>query len=101
MRAYYSEKVGKFLNTSDNEILGQLLRNHCFSNDFEQKRAWAQQIKILKKTLLIFKMQLYFSNLLYPIYITRDLETAKTWVKNKARGTQRIGLLAHSNAIRL
>lgn len=37
----------------------------------------------------------------YPIYITRDLETAKNWVKNKARGTQRIGLLAHSNAIRL
>ena len=41
MRAYYSETVSKFLNTPDNEILGQLLMNHCFANDIEQKRAWA------------------------------------------------------------
>ena len=37
MRSYYSEKVSKFLNSSDNEILGQLLMNHSFSNDFRAK----------------------------------------------------------------
>ncbi len=37
----------------------------------------------------------------YPIMITRNLETAKTWVKNKARGTERYGLLASSGALRL
>lgn len=54
MRAYYSKKVSKFLNTTDNEILGQLLMNHCFPNDLEQKRAWAEQIYLLKQNLVDF-----------------------------------------------
>ena len=54
MRSYYSEKVSKFLNSSDNEILGQLLMNHSFSNDLEQKRAWLEQIRILKGALVDF-----------------------------------------------
>lgn len=37
----------------------------------------------------------------YPIRITRDLDRAKTWVQEKARGTQRYGLLATSGALRL
>lgn len=37
----------------------------------------------------------------YPIKITRNLETAKKWVKNKARGNERYGLLASSGALRL
>mgnify|MGYP001138270267 CR=1 FL=1 len=37
----------------------------------------------------------------YPIRITRNLETAKKWVKNKARGNERYGLLASSGALRL
>ena len=37
----------------------------------------------------------------YPIKITRNFETAKKWVKNKARGTERYGLLASSGALRL
>lgn len=37
----------------------------------------------------------------YPIAITRDLTTAKSWVKSKARGNERYGLLASSNAARL
>lgn len=54
MRAYYSEKVSNFLNASDNEILGQLLMRHNFSDDQEQKRAWAEQITILKNSLKNF-----------------------------------------------
>ncbi len=54
MRAYYSEKVSKFLSTSEHEILGQLLMNHCFPNDLEQKRAWGEQIHILKQNLVDF-----------------------------------------------
>ena len=37
----------------------------------------------------------------YPIKITRNLETAKIWVKNKSRGTERYGLLASSGGARL
>ncbi len=37
----------------------------------------------------------------YPIVITRDIEKAKTWLRTKARGTERFGLLASSGGIRL
>lgn len=37
----------------------------------------------------------------YPIVITRDLDKAKTWLRNHARGTERFGLLASSKAERL
>ena len=37
----------------------------------------------------------------YPILLTRDLEEAKTWVKDQCRGTTRYGLVASSSALRL
>ena len=37
----------------------------------------------------------------YPIGLTRDIERARQWLKNKARGTERYGLVASSGAIRL
>lgn len=37
----------------------------------------------------------------YPIVITRDIDKAKKWLKAKARGTERYGLLASSGAMRL
>ena len=37
----------------------------------------------------------------YPIIITRNFDTAKKWVRSKARGTERYGLLASSEGKRL
>ena len=37
----------------------------------------------------------------YPIFITRDLAKAKQWLRDKARGNERYGLIASSNAYRL
>ena len=37
----------------------------------------------------------------YPIYLTRDLSTAKKWLVNKARGSERYGIVASSGARRL
>lgn len=37
----------------------------------------------------------------YPIYMTRNLNTAKRWIKQKAKGSQRYGLIASSGAKRL
>lgn len=37
----------------------------------------------------------------YPIVLTRDLKTAKDWVRKQARGSERYGLLASSRALRL
>lgn len=37
----------------------------------------------------------------YPIKLTRDLDDAREWLVSKARGTERYGLVASSNALRL
>ena len=37
----------------------------------------------------------------YPIVITRDITKAKLWLREKARGTERYGLIASSGGIRL
>ncbi len=37
----------------------------------------------------------------YPIVITRDFKKAKDWLKNKARGTERYGIVVSSQAQRL
>lgn len=37
----------------------------------------------------------------YPIYLTRNLSTAKQWLTNTAKGTERIGIIASSGARRL
>lgn len=37
----------------------------------------------------------------YPLYITRDLQIAKKWVRNISKGSERYGLIASSGARRL
>jgi hypothetical protein len=37
----------------------------------------------------------------YPIALTRDIRVAKRWVRDRARGTERFGLVASSKAMRL
>lgn len=37
----------------------------------------------------------------YPLFITRDLSAAKNWLRKTARGSERYGLVASSNAYRL
>ncbi|RYL96452.1 DUF2075 domain-containing protein [Sphingobium fuliginis] len=37
----------------------------------------------------------------FPLYVTRDLEQARRWLRSKRRGAERTGLLASSNAARL
>lgn len=37
----------------------------------------------------------------YPVYITRDYQLAKSWVKKQVRGSQRCGVMACSSAQRL
>lgn len=37
----------------------------------------------------------------YPIVLTRDLGSARDWLRQKARGTERVGIMASSKALRL
>lgn len=51
----------------------------------------------------IHKAQAYLMRQLhnYPIFVTRDLSLAKGWLRKQARGSEQIGLVASSGAIRL
>ncbi len=37
----------------------------------------------------------------YPIVVTRDLDAAKEWIRDRSRGSERYGLVASSKAMRL
>jgi hypothetical protein len=37
----------------------------------------------------------------YPIVVTRDLDKAKRWLRDKARGSERFGMVVSSQAVRL
>ncbi len=37
----------------------------------------------------------------FPIFLTRDINAAKSWLREKARGTERYGIIASSEALRL
>lgn len=59
-RYYYSNSISKFLDDSNNEIIGILTQNNEFNLEQNQKEAWNKQIQILKKTLQPFKGLILF-----------------------------------------
>src|SRR5665213_801378 len=54
-RAYYSEKISTFLNTSQDHILGQLASKHDFALDVSQRNSWIEQISTLQQNLSAFQ----------------------------------------------
>jgi hypothetical protein len=65
------------------ETLSDLI-GHLVDNEADQARAALARIRET-----------------YPIVVTRDLLNAKSWLKTRARGTERFGLVASSGAQRL
>jgi len=66
----------------------------------------AENVSLLVKYLLDLNMDAARSaidslNKMYPIVITRDLTRAKKWLKEQARGSERYGIVASSQAERL
>ncbi|MGA2505040.1 MAG: DUF2075 domain-containing protein [Anaerolineales bacterium] len=66
----------------------------------------AENVSLLIKQLLDLKTEEARATLdnvgsNYPIIITRDLSSAKQWLKQKARGTERFGIVVSSQAQRL
>ena len=42
-RSLYSETIDNFLSTSDDELLGSLIKNYAFPMDVSQKNAWIKE----------------------------------------------------------
>ena len=71
MRSFRSEKVSQFIH-------------HVVDNEPEKAKELCEGIG---------------SN--YPIFLTRELDEAREWLRKRARGTERFGLVASSGALRL
>ena len=55
MRLFYSEEIRRFLEQSNEEILGVIYKNSSSSDErIQQKNAWEEEIVILKKELRSF-----------------------------------------------
>lgn len=50
-RDFYSAPISQFLNSSSDEILGQLAANNPFTLEINQRGAWLEEISILKTAL--------------------------------------------------
>jgi Uncharacterized conserved protein (DUF2075) len=66
----------------------------------------AERVSALVKDILDIEIEQARENLRavierYPIVLTRDLNTAKQWLRSKARGSERYGIIASSSAERL
>lgn len=54
-RAYYSNPIARFLQESDDQILGTLTRNYSLSSlEDLQRNSWIEQVRILKEQLAGF-----------------------------------------------
>lgn len=92
-------------------ILGVQDRPHVTYSDFlhlsvSMRSYRAENVSLLVKQILDLETAIAQNTYQdvgrnFPIYLTRDLDRAKSWVRSKARGTERYGLVASSQAQRL
>ena len=78
LKYFNSDTIAGFLEKSTDAIMRHMVRKSPFSDNNETKDFWEENI-----------------------VLTRSLETAKQWLRNHARGSERFGLLASSKAERL
>ena len=59
-REYYSDSIINFLNTTPEEIIGQLVKSNEFPLEQTQRDAWLEEINILKLVLKGYQGPIYF-----------------------------------------
>ena len=59
-RAYYSATISKFLESSEEQIIGELAISSEFADLQTQKSAWLSQIEICKQVLSSYSGHIYF-----------------------------------------
>ncbi len=59
-RAFYSDSIANFLNTSSEKIIGKMALNNNFPLEQTQRDAWLAEFNILKEILPPFKGSIYF-----------------------------------------
>jgi len=120
-RAFYSNSVQNFLYENERHKFSEYTRGLTMSELLNGLRYTvveklhravslrsfrSENVAIFVKSILDVDKwnarSLYDSiNIDYPIYLTRDLDKAKLWIKSQANGTERYGIVASSGAKRL
>ena len=108
---YLSDKItdSEYVGNSDVSIMLHNREYHCISDlhlGVSLRSFRSEKLALFVKCLLDEEIELAretYEELkkLYPVLITRKFDVAKNWVKKKARGTERYGLLASSEGKRL
>jgi len=98
---YGTEKVFEIIKNHSNTIFKDELHLSVSMRSFR-----AEHVSLLVKQLLDLKPSEARKTLAnvegkYPIVITRDLNKAKRWLKEQARGSERYGIVVSSQAERL
>ena len=98
---YGAEKVIENIKTHSNVVNKDELHLSVSMRSFR-----AENVSLLVKQLLDLKLEEARKTLAevegkYPIVITRDLNKAKQWLKDQARGSERYGIVVSSQAERL
>jgi hypothetical protein len=98
---YGTEKVFEIIKNSSSTVFKDKLHLSVSMRSFR-----AENVSLLVKQLLDLKPSEAQKTLAdlegkYPIVITRDLNKAKQWLKERARGSERYGIVVSSQAERL
>lgn len=110
-RIYISDKLSDSEYAAGNALRILQRHEHVFANpslhlSISLRSFRAEHLSLLVKNLLDLKIDLTRDNYKslkskYPIVLTRSVEKAKKWLKEKARGTERYGMIVSSQAVRL
>ena len=101
-REYINGKnLNDLLNSLNNLNIEEKLHLSVSTRSFRSEKQSDFIKKLLDLNIYEAKNDLLELGDKYPIYLTRDLNTAKEWIKSKARGTERYGIVASSGAKRL
>ncbi len=108
---YISSRLTDSEYDTGNALKNIELRGNIFIKDelhlaVSMRSFRAEHLSMLIKNMLDLNIELSKENLIlikekYPIVITRDLKKAKKWLKEKARGSERYGIIVSSEAQRL
>jgi hypothetical protein len=105
---YMSDYLVKSNDVSQEElalIQNQLIPKEELHLTMSMRSFRSEKVSVFVNQLLDLQRDVAAATLLelekYPIVLTRSLDTAKQWLRNHARGSERFGLLASSKAERL
>ncbi len=98
---YGAGKVLENLSTHPNVTINNSLHLAVSMRSFRAENVSQLVKQILDLDMDAARQTLSELNDKYPIVITRELSTAKEWLKSQARGTERYGIVVSSQAERL